>query len=250
MIPKLYYQVDSKGYPVRAYDIYAAIGALEFDIQVSKYQFIDDVVYDPYKIVVGSVENLQKYLNCAGVKLPDDIDLTLFTSFMNRRFEKIYYHSIPRLNYPCFIKPVKAKAFEAGIYKDFDSALNFIPKSYIGEFYYSEVRNYKSEWRVYVNNGKIIKVCHYLGNPLIFPHSHIINSIVNYAETVINNHSYTVDVGVLVDSDGRIYGTDLIELNDGWAIGNYGLEPKEYYLFLRDRWLQITGVRIKKDFKV
>jgi hypothetical protein len=34
----------------------------------------------------------------------------------------------------------------------------------------------------------------------------------------------------------------LIEINDGWAIGNYGLNPIDYFSFVKTRWLQITGV--------
>ena len=36
--------------------------------------------------------------------------------------------------------------------------------------------------------------------------------------------------------------TFLIEVNDGWAIGNYGLSPDRYYSFVKNRWLQLTGI--------
>lgn len=250
MVPKLYYEVDSKDLPIRIYDMYAVIGARDLGIEVCKYTDIkEDIVYNPYKIVVGNVVDLHWYLQDNNIPIPDDIDLTLFTSFMNRRFEKVQYQSLSRLNYPCFIKPTKAKAFDAGVFKSFDDLINFIPSTYVHDFYYSSIKDYKSEWRVYVNNGKILKACHYLGDPLLFPNSEIINNIVRYAETILTNHSYTVDVGVCQEVGGTQH-TDLIELNDGYAIGNYGLEPEQYYLFLRDRWLQITGIRKKKDFKI
>jgi hypothetical protein len=48
---------------------------------------------------------------------------------------------------------------------------------------------------------------------------------------------YTLDIGI--DDKGINY---LIEINDGWAIGNYGLNPIDYFSFVKARWLQITGI--------
>jgi hypothetical protein len=46
-----------------------------------------------------------------------------------------------------------------------------------------------------------------------------------------------MDFGVLEDGS-----TVLVECNDGWSIGNYGLCHLKYYQMLKDRWLQITGI--------
>jgi len=46
-----------------------------------------------------------------------------------------------------------------------------------------------------------------------------------------------LDIGI--DEKGTNY---LIEINDGWAIGNYGLNPVDYFSFVKTRWLQITGI--------
>jgi len=249
---KLYYQT-SAGFPIRVYDIYAAIGAKDLGIKVCPYEFIDEVPGTADTIVVGNVPDCLWWLNEHGYKTPEEIDLTKFTSFMNRRFERVENNKLNSFHFPCFIKPTKAKAFNAGVYS---ACLEFLMtdknSKYKDDYYISEVVLFESEWRVYIRSGKIIGCKHYSGNHLLFPHVGTINSIVEYAETILDNHSYTIDVGIqysYYDKD-EFYTTHLVELNDGFAIGNYGVEPTDYYLFLRDRWLQLTGLRHKKEFIV
>jgi hypothetical protein len=47
--------------------------------------------------------------------------------------------------------------------------------------------------------------------------------------------AYALDLGVL--SDGQ---TALIELNDAYGIGAYGISPKVYFDFLKARWDQLS----------
>jgi hypothetical protein len=47
--------------------------------------------------------------------------------------------------------------------------------------------------------------------------------------------AYSIDVGVL--ADGR---TALVECNDGFALGNYGVGARVYAEMHRDRWYQMV----------
>lgn len=47
--------------------------------------------------------------------------------------------------------------------------------------------------------------------------------------------AYSIDVAVQKDSGETI----LIECNDGWSLGNYGLSPKQYVRLLTTRWREI-----------
>ena len=49
--------------------------------------------------------------------------------------------------------------------------------------------------------------------------------------------AYTLDVGVL---DPGV--TALVEVNDGFSAGCYGLRPDLYVKFLADRWCQMVDV--------
>ena len=44
---------------------------------------------------------------------------------------------------------------------------------------------------------------------------------------------YSLDVCVSGD------GTKLIEINDGWAIGNFGCDSQDYFKILKTRWFEI-----------
>ena len=58
------------------------------------------------------------------------------------------------------------------------------------------------------------------------------------AKEIINSYTsqpntYTIDVGIT-----EIHQNILIEVNDGYSSGNYGLTEIQYAKFLRDGWLQ------------
>jgi hypothetical protein len=48
--------------------------------------------------------------------------------------------------------------------------------------------------------------------------------------------SYTIDVAILKDGS-----TEIVEFNDFWAIGSYGLSSDIYAQMLRDRYFEIVG---------
>ena len=45
---------------------------------------------------------------------------------------------------------------------------------------------------------------------------------------------YSIDFGITDDNR-----TLLIECNDGWSLGNYGLEPSKYCRLLGKRWHEL-----------
>ena len=47
----------------------------------------------------------------------------------------------------------------------------------------------------------------------------------------------TIDVGVL--DSGK---TVLVEVNDGFAFGTYGLDPLRHAAMLEDRWCEMVGL--------
>lgn len=59
-------------------------------------------------------------------------------------------------------------------------------------------------------------------------------AVAAYAEAPV---AYSLDFGVT--ADGR---TLLVEANDAFALGAYGLEPVVYARMLEDRWLELVGV--------
>lgn len=102
----------------------------------------------------------------------------------------------------------------------------------------TEVVDFVSEWRVYLCRDEILGVCNYTGDNLIFPDSLAIKAM-GYAAPSLHDFpkAFALDVGV-VYKDGS-YSTYLVECNDFYALGNYGLSPKLYTRALNTRWRQL-----------
>lgn len=89
-----------------------------------------------------------------------------------------------------------------------------------------------SEFRVFVMHGEILGVRHYAGDPLVFPDPDRVRAAVAaYADAPA---SYALDMGVV--EDGR---TLLVEVNDAYATGCYGLAPVHYAAFIEARWVEL-----------
>ena len=220
------------------------MGAEELGIDAIPFENGDVIPTSPYCIIVGCVEVCEKWLERAGFPIPPPIPLELFNDRTGRSVVTRHMDDIPTLlnNGPVFIKPAtRTKAFTGFVVTDLLS-LQTWTEGYNGDVLVQPVMDIVSEYRMYISNDKIIDVKHYAGDPLIFPSSDFLRATYKDAIRQLSYHSYTLDFGVLDTGE-----TILIEANDGWAIGNYGLHPKEYYLFVRNRWLQMTGLRTRKE---
>lgn len=217
----------------------ALMGARHLGIEVKGFEDSDEVPPNPTNILVGSVEMCSKWLDRVGFSIPNQIDPNLFKDFLGR---KIWYSDIRDINTKnVFIKPAtKIKAF-TGFIVDNPKMIPLWSHQYEGIVQVQDVIDIVSEYRCYISNNKIIGMKHYSGDPLRFPSRSTILECKEIGDKM-NYHSYVLDFGVL--SDGS---TILIEPNDAWAIGNYGLDPQQYYLFIRNRWLQMTGIRKHMD---
>lgn len=245
--PTLFYQTDKKGFPLFPFCYSAAKGALEADIDIEPFTTDECPQYDPYNIIVGSVEKtieylLQKYKD--PVKEFKAIDDSWAAEFKKRN-EQIM--DISEVNeFPCFVKPNKQiKAFTGFIAENREQLDLFARVNvyghmhpFLGSVKIQDIVNVQSEYRVYVSNLRgIIGIYRYLGNPFAKLNRTFVEYCTNISRQYLSEQSYTLDFGI--DDKGETF---LIEINDGWAIGNYGLDPKDYYHFIKNRFLQLTGV--------
>ena len=53
---------------------------------------------------------------------------------------------------------------------------------------------------------------------------------------------YSLDIGVTDNGE-----TVLVEINDGFALGNYGIDPVEYAKLLSARWCELVGISDECD---
>ncbi len=93
---------------------------------------------------------------------------------------------------------------------------------------------FASEWRCYVCRGQILEMSHYQGDLFTYPDPQVIKMAVADFRSAAPA-GYGIDFGVL--TDGR---TVLVEVNDGYSLGSYGLNAVEYSELLEARWLQLA----------
>lgn len=162
---------------------------------------------------------------------PDEIK-----PFLGREVIKSTFGKAPQIKTPFFIKPADGvKKFTGALiddvkslhlFRDFDGAVDSDP------VYISTPVEFLSEYRCFVHEGELKGIQHYAGDFRLFPDVSVIDKMVKAYETA--NCAYTLDVGVTPSG-----ATLLVEVNDMWAIGQYGFESKTYVLMCVRRMREI-----------
>lgn len=98
-----------------------------------------------------------------------------------------------------------------------------------------DVVKFRSEWRATVLRDRIINVAHYVGDPLLFPDRRTMEA--GLADFVDRPIGFSMDWGIL-DNDR----TALVEVNDGFSLGNYGVRGCDYVALIEARWRQLMGL--------
>ena len=146
-------------------------------------------------------------------------------------------------NFPLFIKPKQGKLFTGFICNsEADIAGRFSPEESI-PVYCSEVRNIITEWRCFVRYGEILDIRRYKGElGRIYSFQKVKEMISSYSDAPA---AYSLDLGITSEGD-----TLIVEVNDGYALGSYGLDPLLYAKLLSARWAELTGTEDECAFDI
>lgn len=239
---RVYYEVKNN-LPINS-DIQKAIDGFEFlgfDLfQFSKHELLmAQDKWFPYfsrNIFVASIDTTQLIFNILK-KYPQDIDYPNFLFEQNLLSRKIDVSTVDlfKRDYAgekCFVKPVKTKSFD-GLPIHSKEHLKFLDSVPDQCVYVSEHIDIISEWRCYVQNSKLIHTSNYSGDFKIAPDYRYVEKLIElYTDSPC---CYTIDV--CITKDGI---TDVVEFNDFWAIGSYGLNAEVYANMLKQRYLEIV----------
>ncbi len=103
------------------------------------------------------------------------------------------------------------------------------------ELYCSSVVEWISEFRVFVNQSKIIGIKNYNGARNLQLDMKIVeNAIQDFENSNEKTAGYGIDFGILKNGE-----TALVEWNDGFALGSYGLDKEIYTELILNRWEEI-----------
>lgn len=213
---------------------------LEYEVKVfNDWIRFSGADFNEYDVCVGGIDLAHFAFMKMGLKdwylscYPEPLKQFLFRDIEEMTLKEII-KSLPKNS---FIKPVKPKRFNhiiTGKHINLEeSFISFLNLDENEKAYVCQKVDFVSEWRVYVRHNEIQAICFYKGNPIVFPNTAVINLMINC--WVISPCCYAMDVGVLRNRE-----TVLVEVNDFYSIGNYGLNHRDYAEMLQLRWDEIT----------
>jgi hypothetical protein len=197
-------------------------------------------------LVVGGLRLVEAAMIAIGIKVPDADNLP--ECLARHRGRKIWpstwgdlrtQFARTGLPEPLFVKPLRRnKGFPAlALYNSTDlMSVSHLADS--EEVLVAEYVVFLSEWRCYVCRGHILEMSHYQGDLFRYPDPQVIkDAIADFGP--VAPAGYGIDFGVLID--GR---TVLVEVNEGYSLGSYGLNSVEYSELLEARWMQMAGSQV------
>lgn len=187
-------------------------------------------------LVVGDIRCFYQALKQLNIPIPTIDDYPEVLQFaLNRKIVKKLAKHITY--FPVFIKPAKRLKLFTGFVANDKFDLNYyvhVPNNEL--CYVSDVIEFTSEYRVFINQQKIVGI---KPAPQSEDHINLLNlSIIDKSVELLGNNKagYAIDFGLTKDNQ-----TTLIEVNDGFSIGSYGLDYINYFNILLSRWEQLVN---------
>lgn len=240
---RVFIQSTSAGVPKSNNFFVADQGFREMGFETRYFSTLDELAdCRPDDLIVGGIGAVRGKLEEYGISLPsldypDELRAYLGREIWHTTIDRILADRVRR---PVFVKPVREKRFTGIVLRTADDC----PKlSYCSEnepVICSEVVDFQREWRVFVRYGKVLDVRPYFGDWRQQYDSAVIQRAIS--DFTSAPAAYAMDFGVT--SDGR---TLLVEVNDGYAVGSYGLSALDYARFLSARWCELVGIRDECD---
>lgn len=182
---------------------------------------------------VGSVEFCQEVFKYSNLPYSKPINipncLMRFRKCQNNSFEGY------RDGEKAFIKSTDVMKSELNDVYRIDNATKYIFRD--GNFQISKyIEDIESEYRLFVYEGKIVGMKHYLGDPFVTPDEYVVRNFVDIiSKSDENRIAYTLDVAVIRDNEVDDE-TIPIEMHDFFACGLYGFDDNEKYPWMLWRW--------------
>jgi len=203
----------------------------------------DDLLRRPDEMVVrGVVGTVRAALRRAGRPEAPNIDLPAALSpWFGRTVGKSTLGEVrarvesPGFE-PCHVKPLyHHKLFTGMVVRKFRDLVSTAAVADDIPVLVQGCVTFRSEWRVSVLRDQILHAGFYRGDPLVFPDPNAMRSaLAAFTDRPI---AFAMDWGV-TDSGATI----LVEVNDGYSLGNYGLGGAGYTAMVEARWRELMGL--------
>lgn len=223
----------------------AYTGFMEMGIECVLFQEIDELdECQPKDVVVGGMGTVKHALEKHGIQ-PEELNYpSELQAFMGRRTWKSTIGRIiaEQSSWPVFVKPEQGKLFTGLKISAIEDLMGLGAFEEDLPVLCSTVVQFEAEWRCFVRYGEILDVRQYSGDwKKAFDPSVIEKAIDSYKTAPA---AYAADFGITPNGE-----TLLVEINDGYALGSYGLQHNLYAQLLSARWAELTQTQDECDFR-
>ena len=227
---------------VNAYDAYLGFYDMGFEVEV----FDDAKVLKEASredVVVGGIGIIRPHLESLGALCPSIDYPEEMGPFLGR---KLWRTTINHVNsevgsWPVFVKPVEEKRFTGCVVRSTADLVGKGCQDDDFEVICSEPIKMLSEYRCFVRRGEILDVRRYRGDWALAPNKSVVEAAVE--AYVSAPAGYAIDFAVTDEEE-----TVLVEVNDGYSLGSYGLWHDLYAQLLSARWFELVGAPDPCDF--
>jgi len=191
----------------------------------------------PEALVYGYIGDVHSALKKIGLPMPKPLDYPEeLRAFLGRDFREGFLGEIRDTPVPkgVFVKPQEHKVFTGFVYYGNRDRLRIATYPDETPVYYSDVVDFISEYRCFVLDGDLLDVRIYKGDWSVAPNRKVVEAAVRSYKS--GPRAYAIDFGIT--SDGK---TLLVEANDGFALGSYGLHYVTYARMIEARWEELTS---------
>lgn len=235
---RAFIQCDSTGLPcnTNAFTAFAGLQAMGYEcIFFQKYEELIENNHSKEELIVSGIGMIKRRLqdfgiDCATINYPEELG-----EYLGRRIWKSTIHKIVNspTTWPVFIKSVEGKRLSGRVIRSIHDLVGCGCCDDDYEVLCSDPVDFIAEWRVFVRYGKILDVRPYKGDWKVHYDPNVIENAIKVYTTAPN--AYGIDFGVT--SNGS---TLLVEVNEGYALGCYGLFPDLYTKLIITRWAELT----------
>ncbi|MGB0918179.1 MAG: ATP-grasp domain-containing protein [Flavobacteriales bacterium] len=189
-------------------------------------------------VFLGGIQFIHDALEKLEIQIPAALDYpTELEPFLGRKTWESTINEIANnpSNWNVFVKPKGlSKKFTGRYIKGISDLIGCGDQNMNTPVWVSQPKNFVAEWRAFIRYGKVVGVKSYKGDWRCNYNPQIIEEAVSAYESA--PAGYSLDFG-LTDKGEFL----LVEANDGYALGNYGLFHTDYAKLLSARWSQLTN---------
>lgn len=223
---------------VNNYSSWEGFTLLGYHVEPFFYKNMDYLSLDKETVVHGYIKSVEKAITILGCNVPEEVSIPEeLTEFAGRKMWVTTLGEI-RQNEPLvFIKPLRGhKTFDGHVRNGMMANLMqtaMCPNN--TEVLASEIVKFTTEYRGFVLNKELIGWKHYKGDFSKMPNVNVVKEAISkYKSAPV---AYSIDFG-LDDKDQSL----LIEVNDAYSLGSYGLSSILYARMIEARWDEIVNL--------